>query len=208
MGIAMTFPRHTTDSAPQAAREALVAAERSMGFIPNLYAHLAEAPAVLDAYLGLSKQFDLTSLSPAERQVVLLAASVENGCEFCVEAHSMLASGPARVPTDVVESLRSRQAPPDDRLAALANFTREVVRERGSVHGEATERLLQTGYTPQQALEVVLGVAMKTLSSYANHLTGTEANAEFARFAWHQESVGNGPGPQGITGQRMQETRQ
>lgn len=184
-----TFPLHTPDTAPEAAGETLRSVFASLGFLPNLYAHLAEAPAVLDAYLALSRQFDRTSLTAAQRQVVLLAASVENGCEFCVAAHSMLASGPAGVQAGVVDALRRRSTLPDARLDALATFTRLVVRERGGVAGEATDALLDAGFTRQQALEVVLGVAMKTLSNYANHLTGTKTNEEFAGFAWRAADV-------------------
>ncbi len=59
-----------------------------------------------------------------------------------------------------------------------------MVKERGWVTGEPLESFLDAGFTDQQALEVVLGVAMKTLSNYANHLTGTLTNAEFAHEAW------------------------
>ena len=76
------FPLHTAETAPTAAQPLLQGAERKLGFVPNLYAHLAEAPAALEAYFALSAQFDKTSFTPIERQVVLLAASIENGCEF------------------------------------------------------------------------------------------------------------------------------
>ncbi len=107
------FTLHTPDSAPEAARALLQDTREKMGFVPNLYAHLANAPAVLEAYLGLGAQFDKTSFSPVERQIVLLTVSVENGCEFCVAAHSMIARKMARVPDAVVDALRNPTALPD-----------------------------------------------------------------------------------------------
>ena len=179
------FQLHTPESAPEQARALLQGARDKMGFVPNLYAHLAGAPAALEAYFGLSAQFDKTSFNPVERQVILLAVSVENGCEFCVAAHSMIARRMAKAPDAVVDALRDRETIPEARLQALATFTRAMVRERGLVAEVPLQAFLKAGFTHQQALEVVLGVTMKTLSNYANHLTKTQTNAEFAHEAWH-----------------------
>lgn len=178
------FTLQTPDSAPEAARALLRGARDKMGFVPNLYANLANAPAALEAYFGLSAQFDKTSFNPVERQVVLLAASVENGCEFCVAAHSMIARKMAKAPDAVVDALRNRTSLPDARLEALATFTRQMVKERGWVTGAPLQAFLKAGFTHQQAVEVVLGVAMKTLSNYTNHLTETRTNEQFASEAW------------------------
>lgn len=178
------FTTHSIDTAPTAARPLLQAVQDSLGFVPNLYANLAEAPATLEAYLQLSALLEHTSLSPVERQVLLIAASVENGCEFCVAAHSMVARKLLKVPDAVVDTLRNGQPIADARLQALARFTTAMVRERGWVAGAELDAFLFAGYTQQQALEVVLGVSMKTLSNYANHLTGTHLNAELKAEAW------------------------
>lgn len=178
------FTLHTPDSTPEPARAILQRAKKQMGFVPNLYANLANAPAALEAYLGLHAQFDKTSFNPVERQVVLLAVSVENGCEFCVAAHSLIARKMAKAPDAVVDALRNRTPLPDARLQALAVFARTMVKERGWVAGAPLEAFLKAGFTHQQALEVVLGVTMKTLSNYGNHLMGTTTNAEFSSEAW------------------------
>jgi uncharacterized peroxidase-related enzyme len=180
------FTLHTPESAPEAARAMLQGAQKQMGFVPNLYANLANAPVALEAYFSLSAQFDKSSFDPVERQVVLLAASVENGCEFCVAVHSMIARKIARAPDAAVDALRNHVALPDARLEALASFTRHMVKERGWVRGQPLEAFFKAGFTHQQALEVVLGVTMKTLSNYANHLTHTQTNAEFSHEAWHR----------------------
>jgi uncharacterized peroxidase-related enzyme len=178
------FPTHTIKTAPEASRPALQQAQQALGFVPNLYANLAEAPAALNGYLSLASAYGRASLSAHERQVVLLAASVENGCEFCVAAHSLLARHVDKLDSAVVDALREGRRIADDRLEALATFARQVVRERGWVAGAPVERFLAAGYSHEQALEVVLGVALKTLSNYANHLTGTVVNDELLSEAW------------------------
>ncbi len=179
-----TFTQHTPDSAPLKARPMLEGAIAKLGFLPNLYAHQAEAPAALEAYFSLSAQFDKTSLTPAERQVVLLAASVENACEFCVAAHSMIARDMVKMPAETVDALRASAALPQPRLDALANFTRALVRDRGWVPDETSNHFFAAGFDRQQAIEVVLGVAMKTLSNYTNHVAGTRTNTELSAHAW------------------------
>lgn len=178
------FTTHTLQSAPAAAKPLLEAAKAKLGFIPNLYGNLAEAPAALQAYFDLSAHFDKTSFTPVERQVVLIAISTENNCEFCVAAHSLIARTMVKVPGAVVDALRQLRPLPDARLDALATFTREVVRGRGFVARDAVDAFLKAGFTRQQVIEVVLGVALKTLSNYVNHLTETKTNAEFAAEAW------------------------
>ncbi|MBI3285621.1 MAG: carboxymuconolactone decarboxylase family protein [Burkholderiales bacterium] len=179
---------HTPETAPESARPILAAAQQKLGFVPALYAGLANAPAALEAYIALSGYFDNTSLSPIERQVVLLATSVENGCEFCVAAHSLIAKKMAGVPEQVVDALRAGKLPADARLAALTAFTRAVVQERGWVaEHTAFKQFLEAGYSRAQALEVILGVTQKTLSNYANHLLQTSLDPAFESERWSRK---------------------
>lgn len=179
------YTLHTPETAPESARPILAKSLQSLGFVPNLYAGLANAPASLKAYLALGDCFDQTSLTPTERQVVLLATSVANGCEFCVAAHSMIAKRMVGVPEEVVAALRQQQLPDNPKLAALTTFTKAVVAERGWVADHpAFEQFLAAGYTSEQALEVVVGVTQKTLSNYANHLLKTPVNPELASEKW------------------------
>lgn len=179
---------HTPESAPEAARNILAGAQQQLGFIPNLYAGLANAPAVLEAYIAISGYFDNTSLTPMERQVVLLVTSVANGCEFCVAAHSTIAKKMIGVPEVIVNALRSGQLPGDAKLAALSVFTRAVVQERGRVtEHPAFNHFLEAGYSREQALEVILGVTQKTLSNYANHLLNTPLNPAFESEHWSRQ---------------------
>jgi AhpD family alkylhydroperoxidase len=179
------FTLHNLATAPVAAVPILDAANKGLGFIPNLYAHMAEAPAALDAYKQLGSLLEKTSLTPTEQQVVLIAVSVKNNCAYCVAAHSFLARNMVKVPDNIIAALRSGQPLPDEKLNALATFAKAVVRERGWVAGsQEMNEFFAAGYTPQNALEVVLGVTMKTLSNYTNHLTDTPLDAAFANEAW------------------------
>lgn len=180
-----TFKLHTLQTAPVGALSILEAANKGLGFIPNLYAHLAEAPVALEAYKQLGALLERSSLTPEEQQVVLITVSAENRCEYCVAAHSFIARNMVKVDGARVDALRGNSCLQDAKLNALVAFTRAVVRERGWVQGsQELKDFYAAGYTPQSALEVVLGVSMKTLSNYTNHLTDTPLDAAFASEAW------------------------
>lgn len=179
-----SFTSHDIDSAPAASRPLLEAAAKSLGFVPSLHAGMAESPAALKAYQELSVLFGRSALGPVEQQVVLLAVSVENACEFCVAAHSFVARHVAKAPAAVIAALRAGETLADARLDALAIFARRIVRARGWVNEGDVRAFLDAGFTRQQALDVVLGVSMKTLSNYANHLLKTPLDQAFAAERW------------------------
>lgn len=179
----MSYPVHTIETAPEPAREILTAARKYYGFLPNLLAVMSEAPALVKGYTTLSRIFDETSFSAAERQVVLLTVSSENACSYCVAAHSVIA-GMQRVPDDVVQAIRTNQSIPDNRLEALRRYTSAVVAKRGWVDADDTAAFEAAGYSRHQALEVVLGVGLKTLSNYMNHVAHTPLDQAFAKAEW------------------------
>ncbi len=177
------FQVHSIDSAPDRAKPTLEKAQKAMGFIPNLYGTFAESPATLEAYATIGSLFDRSSFNATERQIVLLATSFENGCEYCMAAHTTIA-GMQKLPADVVEALRSGNAIPDARLEALRSFTLQVVRERGWVKDADVQAFLDAGFTQAQVLEVILGVGMKTISNYTNHVASIPLDGAFQPNAW------------------------
>ena len=177
------FPSHSLESAPAAARPHLEGAQQQYGMIPNLYARMAEAPALLQTYLQAAAAFADSSLDPVQQQVVLLTASRANGCGYCMGAHSVLADM-AGVPAAVTDAIRDDTQIPDARLESLRQFTRQMVERRGWVGDEAVQAFLAAGHSHANVLDVVLGIGMKTLSNYTNHLAGTELDPAFAGRAW------------------------
>jgi len=179
----MTYPVHTIETAPAAARDMLAESRKAYGFVPNLHAVMAEAPALLKAYRRVGEIFDETSFTLAERQIVLLTVSYENDCEYCVAAHSAIA-GMQQVPVDVVQAIRNGNPIADPKLQALRRFTAAVVASKGRPADTDTMAFLSAGYSRAQILEVVLGVGMKTLSNYTNHLADTPLDDAFAKATW------------------------
>lgn len=178
------FTLYSPDTTPPEVQPLMAELYKKLGYIPNLYAGLAAAPTVLKAALELSTAFSHTSLTQQEQVVVSLAASVENGCEFCVAAHSFVARHVAKLEDASIAALRAGHALHDPKLEALARFTRHVVNQRGWVAGSVLQAFLEAGYSHAQVLEVILGVALKTLTNYANHMLHTPLNPQLSSERW------------------------
>lgn len=179
----MKFTIHTLETAPEASKQDLRAAQKANGFIPNLLGVLAEAPIALKAYLHLTELLGKSSLAAVEQQVMMLAGSFSNECAYCMAAHSAVAAM-VKMPADVLDGLRTGKQLADARLEALRSFTSEMVNSRGRVSDDRIQRFLDAGYTRQNVLEVVFATAMKTLSNYTDHISETPVDSAFASRAW------------------------
>ena len=171
-------------SAKPASAAILNEVEKKFGFIPNLMGVLAESPVAIKAYVALSELVSQSSFSPEEQQAILLAVSVENGCDYCVSAHSMMAAKMAGMSPENLNALRSGKALENKKLNTLVRFTKDVVNTRGLPSKESITDFTQAEFSNQQLLEVLVCVAMKTLSNYTNHIAQTPVDQAFAEFMW------------------------
>jgi AhpD family alkylhydroperoxidase len=178
-----TYAVHTVESAPELAREALTHLQASVGAIPNLAASMAESPALLNGFLALRELYAKTGFTPGEVQLLSLTAAYENDCAWCMAFHTAMALK-AGLDRDTIDALRMGVAPRDGRLAALSNFSRAMVRHRGAVDTETLQAFLAAGYTRQQALDVVMGMAFSLMANYAGHLTRPPVDDFLAPHAW------------------------
>ncbi len=177
------FRIHTLESAPAAAKPILQAAGKKFGFLPNLLGELAAAPAALEAYVTLGRLLEQTSFRPLEQQLLLATVSVANGCQYCVAAHSAGLAMTGLQP-EQIEAVRGGRALADIRLEGLRSFATAVVERRGRVSDDQLQAFLEAGYRPEQVFEVLLALAMKTLSNYTNHIAETPLDDQFKQFAW------------------------
>lgn len=182
------FPLHDETTAPPEAAGALSTTRATFGMIPNLERTMATAPALLAAYATAWDLFEETSLTPVERQVVYQVANFENECEYCVPWHTVLSRQAGMAEADVA-ALRAGAPLSDPRLEALRVFARALIANRGKIARADLEAFLAAGYGPRQALEVVLGLAVKTMSNFTNAIAGTPLDAAVSRHAWRKPRI-------------------
>ena len=164
--------------APQASRDLLEKAEKNYGFIPNILGVMANSPALLEAYMSLSQIFEKTDFSAAEKQTVLLAVSTENECDYCKSAHTAIGKMQG-VDDAVLKAIASGDKLPDDKLDVLFNFTRTMVEKRGHPSADDLQTFFDAGYSEAQVQDVIVGIGMKTMSNYNNHIAETPVDEQF-----------------------------
>lgn len=175
----MEFEIYDEHNAPESSKSLLESAKQNFGMIPNLLGEFAEAPAVLEGYLKLNEFVSNTSFSAVEQQVAILAASIENECDYCSAIHSTVLRNQLNVDDEILDAIRNEEIIPDEKLQALVSYVRKVVAHRGHVSEEDLRSFEQAGYTRQQVLEINLIVALKTLSNYTNHVVNTPLDEAF-----------------------------
>jgi len=178
------FPDHTLESAPPAARPTMAATARQFGMVPSAVARLATSPELLNGFLKLNSIFETTTLSALERETLVMTVATRNGCHLCVAMHTGTLHSLSAAP-ELIDALRARTSLPDPRLDALRTFTLRVMDTTGDVPPEDLDAFVAAGFTPRNALEVVLGIGTYTLSTFANRLTGAPVDDVFAAHTWH-----------------------
>ena len=84
---------------------------------------------------------------------------------------------------ELIEALRHTSALSDAKLNQLAQFTLAVMHNKGNVSDAEFNDFIAAGYNQQQAVEVILGVALATLCNYTNNLAQTPINPELQPYA-------------------------
>lgn len=186
----MMIEKVAIEKAEPLARATLETGQQKLRMIPNMYAYMANAPGLLETYrVGYELFRQGSGFTAVEQEVIFLSISYENGCEYCMAAHSFLADVQSKVPAEVTEALRKGTDIPDARLRALSRFTRTLVQKRGRPSQTDLDLFRAAGYTDARVLQIILAIGVKTLSNYTNHLCGTEVDGAFAKRSWNRAAA-------------------
>jgi uncharacterized peroxidase-related enzyme len=178
----------TIENTDATSSQILETTQSKLGFIPNMYAGMANNTALLESYVSAYNSFRANSgFSPQEQEVVFLSIAFENGCEYCVAAHSFVGDKMTNVPTEVTDAIRNNTEIPDEKLKALSLFSKVITLKRGMPSEADVEHFRNAGYTDQHVLGVIAGVGVKTMSNYFNHVFKTPVDATFKSRLWKKE---------------------
>lgn len=145
---------------------------------------MAESPALITGFVGLRNTLATAgTLTGAEREIITLAVSFENNCDYCMAAHLTFALMQNAAKT-VVLAARAGQAPDDPRLGPLNELARSLVTRRGHVSDDETQALLDAGYSRAAVLELITQVAHTTMANLAHTISQAPVDPAFAPQAW------------------------
>jgi AhpD family alkylhydroperoxidase len=178
-------------NADERARPLLEAAKKQVGTVPNMYENMANLPALLETY---GKGYELFrregGFTPAEQEVIFLTISKENGCDYCMAAHSVVADMMSKVPVAVTDAIRKDEDIPDAKLRVLSKFTTAMLLKRGRPSDADVQEFLMADYTEKQILAIILAISVKTISNYSNHIFNTKVDTMFKAREWSAYKLG------------------
>lgn len=161
------------EAAPANAQPLLEAVKKQLGVVPNLFRLVAHSPAALEGLLGLNGALGKGTLDARTRERIAMAVAEINGCSYCLSAHSYLGKNLAKL--DDAELAANRRGTSNDPQAdAAIRFAVKVVNNRGHVSDADLTAVRNAGYSDAQIIEIVLHVALNTLTNYVNEVAKTD----------------------------------
>lgn len=165
----------TVESSPAASQPLLTAVKGQLGSVPNLFRLLGVSPAALEGYLGLSGALGRGTLDARTRARLAMTVAEVNGCTYCLSAHTFLGKNAAKL-SDAELDANRRGTSSDAQAAAALAFAKKVVEQRGHVSEGDLAAVKAAGYSDAQVLEIVLHVALNTLTNYVNSVVDTDVD--------------------------------
>lgn len=161
------------ETSPVAAQPLLEGAKKQLGSVPNLFRVIANSPAALAGYFGLNGALAKGSLDAQTRERIALATAEINGCAYCLSAHSYLAKNLAKLSDTEIAANRNGHSN-DPKADAAVQFAAQVVKARGHVSDADVAAVRLAGFDDAQIVEIVLHVALNTLTNYVNEVAKTD----------------------------------
>jgi uncharacterized peroxidase-related enzyme len=161
------------EASPTKAQPSLQAVKKQLGVVPNLFRLVGNSPAALEGYLGLNGALAKGELEAPTRERIALAVAEINGCDYCLSAHSYLGKNLAKLSDADIAANRDGGST-DPKADAAVRFAARLVTARGHVSDADIQAVKRAGYSDAQVIEIVLHVALNTLTNYVNEVAKTE----------------------------------
>ena len=179
---ASRFPVPPIDSLPEDIRSRLLGVQEKSGFIPNVFLTLAFRPDEFRAFFAyhdalMEKDGDLTK---AEREMIVVATSSANQCQYCVIAHGAILRIRAKNPllADQI-AVNYRKADITPRQHAMLDFAMKVSQEAQLVSEADFAALSQHGFSQDDIWDIAAISAFFALSNRIANVTAMRPNDEF-----------------------------
>jgi uncharacterized peroxidase-related enzyme len=176
------FPVHAIADLPEDIRERILAVQEKSGFVPNVFLVLARRPDEFRAFFAyhdalMEKDGNLTK---AEREMIVVATSSLNQCQYCVVAHGAILRIRAKNPliADQV-AINYRKADLTDRQKAMLDFAVKVTAESYKIGESDFATLDGHGFSEEDAWDIAAISAFFGLSNRLANVTNMRPNDEF-----------------------------
>jgi uncharacterized peroxidase-related enzyme len=167
---------------PEDIRTRLLAVQEKSGFIPNVFLTLAYRPDEFRAFFAyhdalMDKE---SGLSKAEREMIVVATSAANQCQYCVIAHGAILRIRAKNPLIADQiAVNYRKADITPRQKAMLDFAMKVALEAQVVSDVDFTTLSSHGFSDDDIWDIGAIAAFFALSNRLANVTGMRPNDEF-----------------------------
>ncbi|MGY4539151.1 putative peroxidase-related enzyme [Mucilaginibacter sp. UYNi724] len=161
------------DEATGKTKELFTAIKGKLGVVPNMMRTMGNSPALLEGYLNLSGALSHGTLGAKTGELLALAVSQNNSCDYCVSAHSYIGEKLAHIDADTLQDARKANAA-DAKTDAALKFAVTLVDKKGIVSSADVDTIKAAGYTDGEIGEIVGHVALNILTNYFNNTANTE----------------------------------
>jgi len=176
------FPVPDIATLPDDIRARILAVQEKSGFVPNVFLVLAHRPDEFRAFFAyhdalMEKPGNLTK---AEREMIVVATSSLNQCQYCVIAHGAILRIRAKNPliADQV-AVNYRKADITPRQKAMLDFAVKVSQQAHAVGESDFETLKEHGFTEEDAWDIAAISAFFGMSNRLANVTNMRPNDEF-----------------------------
>jgi uncharacterized peroxidase-related enzyme len=176
------YPVPELKDLPEDLRARIVAVQEKSGFVPNVFLALSHRPAEFRAFFAyhdalMEKE---GGLSKAEREMIVVATSGANECQYCVIAHGAILRIRARNPqlADQV-AVNYRKADLGARERAMLDFAMKVALEPGRIADADFPPLRAQGFADEDIWDIAAIAALFALSNRMANFTNMRPNDEF-----------------------------
>ena len=176
------YPVPRIEDLPQDICETMLQVQEKAGFIPNVFLTLAHRPDEFRAFFAYHDALMLreSRLSKAEREMIVVATSGVNHCQYCVIAHGAILRIYAKNPevADQV-AINHRKADITPRQKAMLDFAVKLARTPEAVTEQDRQPLRDHGFDDEDIWDIGGITAFFALSNRMAHLIEMRANDEF-----------------------------
>ena len=176
------FPVPALSDMPEDIRERLFAVQEKSGFIPNVFFVLANRPGEFRAFFAYHDELmdKPGNLTKAEREMIVVATSNANQCQYCVIAHGAILRIRAKNPliADQV-AINYRKADITDRQKAMLDFAMKVAFESYAIGDDDYATLAHHGFDEEDAWDIAAIAAFFGMSNRMANVTSMRPNDEF-----------------------------
>jgi AhpD family alkylhydroperoxidase len=164
------FPAIEPQQATGAAVPLLEAVQKKLGIVPNMTRVMANAPAVLEGYLGLSGALGHGVLKRSIGEQIALRVAQVDGCDYCLSAHTAIGKMTGLAPEQITASRDGHGT--DARATAALVFSTRLLETKGHVTQAEIAAALDAGLNEAELLEVVAHVALNVFTNFFNVVAG------------------------------------